>query len=306
MRHIVLLSSFNGREYIGEQLTSILNQLPIDGRVLIRDDGSCDGTPDLIAAINDERISLIRGSNVGFCRSFFALLDAAPDENAAYFFADQDDVWLPGKLLRATNVLASHQREVFLYCSRAQLVDESLAPAGHTPHFTKAVQLLHALTENIATGCTVAFTQPLLRMMKETRHREFIAFHDWWAYVIATKFGDVYFDPVPTVLYRQHSGNAIGMRSGLARYVSIFRYLRRHNWLEIMNRQVWALRQNYWKDLTVDQRRAISTIQGECGEIRRCAMIASRHSLRSRGVSDLLLRALTLMDRRPADVLYDA
>ncbi|WP_290867243.1 glycosyltransferase [Aquabacterium sp.] len=305
MRNIVLLSAFNGRDHIEEQLTSILNQLPSDGLLLIRDDGSSDGTPELIETIKDARIVLVRGANIGFCQSFFALVDAAPDENAAYFFADQDDIWLPDKLARASQHLAMYQQQMFLYCSRAHLVDEALRPLGMTPLFQKAKTLRHALTENIATGCTVAFNQPLLQALKQTEARDFIAFHDWWAYVMATTFGSVHFDPTPTVLYRQHAKNAIGMKSGIGRYISIVRYLRRNNWLRIMNRQIWALRQNHWHQLASIHQQEMSALQSRSGRVRRMAIITSVKSMRTGVLSDILLRALTLLDLRPTKIERD-
>lgn len=301
-RPIVLLSTFNGRQYIEEQLRSILSQLPADGTILIRDDGSTDGTPDVISKMIDTRIVLTKGANLGFCGSFFALIDAAPLADATYFFCDQDDVWLPGKIERAIHTLGDQSNEIALYCSRAILTNPTLQPIGETPLFQKAEGLHQALTENIATGCTMAFTPALLKKLKRTQWREFIAFHDWWAYVVATTFGKVYFDPTPTMLYRQHGGNTIGMGSGWKRYAAILRYLRRTNWLRIMNRQTWALRKNHWSSLSAIQRKSVSRLQTQTGSIRRLAILTSLHRHRATMLSDVLFRLLTIVDQRPSDV----
>ncbi len=301
-RPIILLSTYNGRAYIEAQLRSILSQLPSDGSIVVRDDGSSDGTPDVISRIGDARIILTKGNNLGFCGSFFALIDAISLTDATYFFCDQDDVWLPGKVDRAIQALSDQSGEVALYCSRAILTDPELRPFGETPLFKKAPGIHQALTENIATGCTVAFTPPMLAKLKQTGWREFIAFHDWWAYVLATAFGQVHFDSTPTMLYRQHGGNAIGMGSGWKRYAAILRYLRKTNWLQIMNRQAWALRKNHWSALSATQQAAISRLQTADGRIRRWSIMLSLQRHRATLLSDVLFRLLTLVDHRRSDI----
>ena len=64
----VLLSTHNGERYIATQLASILSQLHTDIRVLVRDDGSIDGTVALVQAMaaEDPRVRLIAGSRLGW------------------------------------------------------------------------------------------------------------------------------------------------------------------------------------------------------------------------------------------------
>lgn len=98
----VLLSSYNGENYIREQLDSILNQEGVEIQLLIRDDGSTDGTRSILAEYEQQwnNISVIYGMNVGVISSFFLLLEQA-GEYPYIAFADQDDVWLKQKLKRA-------------------------------------------------------------------------------------------------------------------------------------------------------------------------------------------------------------
>ena len=98
----VLLSSYNGEKYIREQLDSILSQEGVEVQLLIRDDGSTDGTRSILAEYEQqwENISVMYGTNVGVIQSFFLLLEQAG--NYPYVaLADQDDVWLKQKLKRA-------------------------------------------------------------------------------------------------------------------------------------------------------------------------------------------------------------
>lgn len=298
MRVVVLMSTYNGALYVHAQLESILNQLPSGGRVLIRDDGSSDGTVTRIQALNDARIQVIAGPNMGFARSFLELLRLAPDDADMYLLADQDDIWLPDKLQRAQQTIKSARTEVVLYCSRAQLVTAGLRPIGLTPDHEPARHLRTALIQNIATGCTVAISPALRRLAITPVSLHLIGFHDWWLYVLATTFGHVTFDRQPTVLYRQHGGNVIGMGGGIRRYVNVARFLTRSNWLRTMNQQIWALRQTFWKELSATQQDDIRLLQTSAGALNRSSILLSRSTLTSSLLDDALFRLLVLLDRR--------
>src|SRR4051812_18958901 len=101
MRIAILMSTYQGELFVAEQLKSILMQLAQDAVVLIRDDGSTDGTVAAIEAIGDARVKVTRGANIGFVRSFLHLLDDAPSDAEVVLLSDQDDVWLPHKIQRA-------------------------------------------------------------------------------------------------------------------------------------------------------------------------------------------------------------
>src|SRR5438034_9899284 len=97
----VLLSTYNGERYLGEQLQSLWKQTCQDFTVLVRDDGSTDGTVSLLRKAAVERPGRIQfitdgESRLGPRDSFAKLMAAA---SAPYYaFCDQDDHWLPDKL----------------------------------------------------------------------------------------------------------------------------------------------------------------------------------------------------------------
>ena len=66
----VIMSTYNGEKYLPQQLDSVLRQTLEDFILIIRDDGSSDGTVPLLRGYTDERIVLLEGENVGPCRSF--------------------------------------------------------------------------------------------------------------------------------------------------------------------------------------------------------------------------------------------
>jgi len=238
MRVVVLLSTYQGEKFISEQLRSVLDQLPLDGRVLIRDDGSTDATVAYVERMADKRVQITRGANLGFVRSFFWLLTNSPEDAEMVMLCDQDDVWLPAKIERAWNALRTAGEGPVLYCSRLRLVDPELRDVGLSPDWARSPSFANALSENIVTGCTSAMNPSALRLLREQGEPALVHFHDWWMYLVVAAFGRVIYDREPTLLYRQHGGNAIGMGSGLGRYVAIVRFLRRWNWVHIMFRQV--------------------------------------------------------------------
>lgn len=72
----ILLSSYNGEQYIEEQIKSIMNQVGCEVILVIRDDGSKDRTVDVVKRLQknySERIILHCGENLGYRRSFMEL-----------------------------------------------------------------------------------------------------------------------------------------------------------------------------------------------------------------------------------------
>jgi glycosyltransferase involved in cell wall biosynthesis len=216
MKITVLLSSWNGERYLREQIASLLAQ-EVEGilEILIRDDGSGDNTVKIAEEMNDGRIRVIQGENLGARGSFLALLDEAARSTADYVaLADQDDVWLPDKLQRAVSRLSKFQGPS-LYCSALNLVDEQLQSLGlyqsiGTPSFEAS------FLNNSVTGCTCVINRGMLDVLVAKPIAEKIIMHDWWLYIVASAFGTVVYDRESFILYRQHSMNQVGMRIGFS------------------------------------------------------------------------------------------
>lgn len=208
----VLLSTYNGKQYIREQLDSILNQSYQDIQIQIRDDGSSDGTIAILKEYSEkyDNIQYYVGKNIGACASFFELFNYKEYNADYYATCDQDDVWMEDKIEVAIKQLENYD-QIALYCCRTQLVDEQLQPIeDHLRNYCPRPSFGNALVENICTGCTIVFNQKLYQLIKGKRP-QYCVIHDMWLYQVASCFGTVIYDDQPYIYYRQHSGNVIGL-----------------------------------------------------------------------------------------------
>lgn len=299
-RVVVLMSTYEGARYVAEQLDSILRQLPPGGRVLVRDDGSRDDTLQRVQAIGDPRVTLTQGANLGFGGSFLTLLSMAPADADLVMFADQDDIWLPGKIERAWQHLAPLGARPGLYGSAQMLVDAELRPLHATPPWPRGPSLANALTENIITGCTAALNRPAVDLLQRAGVPQGVYFHDWWFYLVLSAFGTVVYDDQPSLLYRQHGRNVIGHGAGwLGRQWGVLRFLLRNDWVGILQHQVAAFLKHYGDALPPPTLNWIlQHFHGpERGGIARWRLIFSVRRWRQAPVGDVALRVLLLARR---------
>lgn len=216
MKIQILMSTYNGSRYIRTQLESIVAQNIENKELLIRDDGSTDDTVSIIEEYQRRYpwIRYYKEKNIGVQKSFFDLLKQA-DTSADYIaFADQDDEWLPDKLKRAIEILEGREQQIpLLYCSNKIITDENLQPMHITvTSQVKKTSFGNALVQNICTGCTAVINRSMVQILQENipQNIDKVIMHDWWLYLTATCFGEVYYDQNPYIRYRQHGSNTLG------------------------------------------------------------------------------------------------
>ena len=220
------MSAYNSGLFIKEQLDSIRKQKNVIVHLLVRDDGSDDNTLDIIktykSSYPDFDMRVLSGNNVGYVDSFFSLVGTAllSYSDCDYFaFSDHDDVWLDDKLIVAYDSLAKagfETSEPALYCANALMVDSNLHVIGlfreNAPEITKP----SCLIQNIVTGCTTLFNRKAAELFAGYKIPEIVV-HDQFLYIICTLLGHTVYDPIPHILYRQHSTNQVGKPSLLKR-----------------------------------------------------------------------------------------
>src|SRR5579871_4378307 len=109
-RVLVLLAAFDGARWIRPQIASILCQSDVATEVAVRDDGSSDETPAVLKDLAKDgqiQVEFASESSGSAAQNFFCLIRGHPAEGFDYVaFSDQDDIWHPLKLARATAALA--------------------------------------------------------------------------------------------------------------------------------------------------------------------------------------------------------
>lgn len=128
IRLSVGVATYNGAEYVEEQLASILADIGPDDEVIVVDDGSVDSTLDVVASMRDGRIRVVRNErNRGHIRTFERALAEAKGRYIA--LSDQDDVWVPGRTERMLEA-ASIRGAVLVAGNFDYLNRPGVTPAG--------------------------------------------------------------------------------------------------------------------------------------------------------------------------------
>ncbi|MBO9577374.1 MAG: glycosyltransferase [Microbacteriaceae bacterium] len=221
-RIAVLLATYDGAAYLDEQLDSILRQTGVAVRILVSDDGSSDGTAELLAAraAADPRVELLPAvpPSGGSAANFYRLLrDAAIADDELVAFADQDDVWLDHKLATQAGLLASTGADAVSGSVMAFHEDGR----EHLVRKDYPQRRLDWLTESPGPGCTFLMTRRfvelargVLRDVPEARTAEF---HDSLLYAVGRARGwGWHIGGEPLVRYRQHASNVLGANQGAA------------------------------------------------------------------------------------------
>jgi glycosyltransferase involved in cell wall biosynthesis len=297
----ILLSTFNGANYLAEQLDSLLNQTCQEWILMVRDDGSSDDTPEILGkyAELDLRIKILPSEQrLGAAGSYLALMRAAPDADY-YAFCDQDDVWDREKLFQSRKAIFEYSQQPALYCSRARLVDNVLKPIGLSRNYERSPSFENALVQNIAIGCTILFNRSAFillcnRLPDPTK----IIMHDWWCYLTISAFGQVVFDPEPSIDYRQHSTNCIGELGGFAFWVKRFnRFFQRSAKLPLQSQlQEYS---SCWGDLLpqpkYDLLSSLLGVMTEDNALRRFVLLFKTPVSRQTALDSLLFRFMLLL-----------
>jgi rhamnosyltransferase len=219
---LVVLAAFNGAAYLREQVASIMSQTAVDVRLVISVDRSTDGTEALVESLveEDRRISALPFFEVfgGAAPNFFRLLREVDLRGFDYLsLADQDDIWQPEKLLRAHDTMA---------CTGAQGYSSNVIafwPSGKRTLIQKnqPQRRWDFLFEGPGPGCTFVLERKLALACQATVRAcptglSDVGFHDWFIYALARAQGHPWhIDGWPSMLYRQHAHNQIGVNAGL-------------------------------------------------------------------------------------------
>ena len=202
----VCMATYNGGKFIREQLESILSQLPSDSdEVVVADDGSSDDTLAVVESMGDSRIRvLLSEKHLGAIYNFERALKAARGE--VIFLADQDDIWLPGKVQKVLDALTEfdlvHHDAFMLFQGTNPATWQRGRLLSDIRPYKRGV--LRNWLVNGYNGCCMAFRRSVLE--KAVPFPQKLPMHDQWIGIVGERFFKVGYIPEPLVEYRQHSG----------------------------------------------------------------------------------------------------
>lgn len=222
----ILLATYNGENYLSQQIDSIITQTCKDWQLLIRDDLSTDNTVNIIknyARKYSDKIRLLEDNkeHLGLVHNFETLLESA--QNEFIMFCDQDDIWLPNKIELTLNAMKEAEQAspntALLIHTDLKVVDEALNPIAesfwklHRISPERDCRLTKIIYRNIVTGCTVMINKKAKEISMPFPPE--VSIHDWWIAINVAKYGKITHIEAPTVLYRQHTANIIGAKKSL-------------------------------------------------------------------------------------------
>ena len=214
--NVIVMSTYNGGQYLQRQLDSVLRQTLADFTLLLRDDGSSDDTLNILTQYDDPRIRLTTGENLGPSGSFLALLEQARQLGADYvFFCDQDDIWLDNKLEVLLNEIQALPGGPALVFSDFAMIDGEDTVTGDSYAAMAGLRIPKdgnffpkLLAQPYIFGCASVLNRELLELIQDPPTG--IEMYDCWIALVAALFGTVKYLPQATIKHRFHCSNATG------------------------------------------------------------------------------------------------
>lgn len=288
----VLMSTYNGEAYIGEQMASILNQDYPNIEIYIRDDGSTDGTCGYLKKYEGlENVHIEYGDNIGFLLSFQKLLLKA--ETGDYWaFSDQDDIWYKDKVSRAVDWMDRQGgSKPLLYQCSYYIVDEKLDKTGLYAPAIKDYDLKRGVTENIFSGFASMLNGELRTMMLRGNWEK-IQYHDCWMTLIGLGFGSCFFDSYIGAEHRRLTNSVSEEKLG-KRIAWGIQSLFKKSPLKMRNQEFYA---EFYQELDTEKQRDI-TLFAEGGVRNQLKKVFYPGRWRTKLSSEIVLRGLMLLNK---------
>ena len=196
----VCIATYNGERYIRQQIESIVCQLNVDDEIIVSNDGSTDGTLDIVKGIGDKRIKIIEGpGRKSPILNFECALKASKGD--FIFLSDQDDVWKPDKVEICMKWLKTYHCVV----SDAEVTDNRLKPLYPSLYAIMQVRqgrIYNTIWKNGYTGCCMAFRRDVVEA--SLPFPKDIPMHDIWIGNVAAYKYNVIFIPDRLIHFRRH------------------------------------------------------------------------------------------------------
>lgn len=295
----VLLSAYNGEQYIAEQIDSILNQTYPNIELYVRDDGSKDGTikvlePYVIAG----KIHLEKGENVGFIKSFFWLIENCGDADF-YSFADQDDVWFENKVELAVNTMQEQPESVpVLYYTNYDLYDGELNFKEHRPGKEPKTCFRNSLVDCVPLGFNTMFNRKACELTLQYYPYKSCG-HDWSMYMLCAGLGKVIYDERATVKYRRHDYNVSNAGdSFLKQQIWRFKKFFVNNYFATIHEQIKEYKSYHYDALSKEDKKVLDLFSVDgFHPLITLKKVFYPHYYRQKWTDELMIRLVILIGR---------
>jgi len=184
----VCIPVYNGQDFIENQIRSILEQLVDGDEIIVGDDFSTDSSLEIISRIDDKRIIVVNAaSNKGLVRNLSAILSRA--RHKYIFLADQDDLWVPGRVDAMIEILKGSQKELVVGNASCINKESEYISMRFNDVYAKKSSLryqniIRIFLGNIAyNGCCMAMTTNFKDVVSPIPN--FVESHDLWFALIA-------------------------------------------------------------------------------------------------------------------------
>lgn len=222
----ILLAAYNGARFIREQMDSILHQTDTRWHLTVSDDGSTDGTEEIIddyARRYPDRVQRVRaGRRFGSAKAhFFWLTERCDADYIAY--CDDDDVWNADKLekmckaMRNAESRAGRETPILVFSDQTVTDDRLnvLSPSlmRYQKQYFAHFDYRSILMQNVVTGGAMMINRALAGLALECKNVTQIIMHDWWMAAVAARFGEIVYIDEALGAYRQHGRNCVGAKN---------------------------------------------------------------------------------------------
>lgn len=209
----VAMTTYNGERFLNKQIDSILTQTLMPDEIIICDDGSSDGTKNILESYQSMHSDLIKvyynETNLGYIKNFEKAISLTKGDFIA--LSDQDDLWVPNRLIS----LFTEINESLLVYSDSKIINSNDLIVSHNfiadcDKFPTYSFMDLFLRKGIVQGSSILFSRTLYE--KAIPFPDIIP-HDVWLITIAKNYNRISFSKNTFLYYRMHDKNVIGKKT---------------------------------------------------------------------------------------------
>lgn len=207
MKLSIAMATYNGAQYLQEQLDSLLIQTRQPDELVVCDDGSKDATIEILERFKQAAPFTVRifqnEVNLGHEKNFGKAIDLC--EGDVIFLCDQDDVWFSSKLATVQDVFNS-ENGVLLVINDAEITDGTMKSTRRTVFGqTRAAGVIGENGKSLTLGCATAFRSELRSLISPVPALDYG--HDSWIHDFTHMIGGRYVLEQTLQFYRRHGEN---------------------------------------------------------------------------------------------------